>query len=120
MDKHRLLIIVMTRLVESLMRKAKEAVGQQSKAAESMLQFVNYAFDEYCLQPIINYKLIGRKIDRVLSTPVLEFIHQFICLSQHPDMIFEKTQKSFNQFQTSTFYHSEVWNTKCSLSLLKN
>ena len=37
MDKHRLLTIVMTRLVESLMRKTKEAIGQQSKAAESML-----------------------------------------------------------------------------------
>lgn len=48
LDKHRLLAIVMTRLLYCLMQKSKEQVIKSAQT-DPMLVFFYYAFDEYCL-----------------------------------------------------------------------
>jgi hypothetical protein len=79
-----------------------------------MLTFWYWAFDEYCLQPVINRTLI--------ATPALEFIFMFLSLSMHPDNTFTKSNKSVSHFSIHAplAAHAVYWDTQSPLEAIKN
>jgi hypothetical protein len=115
LDKHRLLTIVMTRLLNNLMEKSKDQV---KKPASDPLLFFYYAFDEYCLQPVINWTRGQRYTP--MNTPRLEFVYMFLSLAMNPDNSFNEPSKAFPQ----QHYHGlsstiPVWDYKGPLQFLK-
>jgi len=84
-----------------------------------MLVFFLFAFDEYCLQPVINYERRAKYVG--LNTPQLEMIYMFCSLAMTPEMCFIQANKnvsmylSFSQPKVST----AVWDSRGPLEVLK-
>lgn len=119
LDKHRLLTIAITGLLANLIEKTKTSSGQQGQIANQMLGFFYYAFDEYCLQPVINYSRHSKFL--ALATPRLEFIYMFISVAMQPEIAFTQS------IRTPGHYHSIAqlgtqgpeWDVKSPLNSLK-
>jgi hypothetical protein len=118
-DKHRLLVITMTNFMSDLIEKHKENFGPQREVIQRMLIFWYWAFDEYCLQPVIN--LDRRSRTPSLTTPVIELIFMFISLGMHPETAFTKSNKSVSQFSPSAPLAAKgpVWDAAGPLEALK-
>lgn len=57
-----------------------------------MLVFFLFAFDEYCLQPVVNYERRAKYVG--LNTPQLEMIYMFCSLAMTPEMCFIQANKN--------------------------
>ena len=91
-DKHRLLTIAMGRLLANLMERAKLAVGPEAETVRQMLVFFCFAFDEFCLQPVINHERGSRYC--ALAPPQMDFIYLFQSIAMNPEMAFVRSYKS--------------------------
>ena len=129
MDKHRMLVILLTRLLKKLMLQVKEQVHPlESQAANCLTTFCQIA-DEWLLQPVINHDVFEnfrhQKQDlpgNLVTTPGLEFLYCMITELQHPDNLFEEQQRSYMMqpaVSPSLSGTSSYWNPKSTLSLFK-
>ena len=85
MDKNRMLVILLTRLLRRLLMRVEQSIDQRRGVyAQALHQFCLIA-QEFCIEPVIKgYKIANSgKAQRThtdlvkscISTPVLEFVH---------------------------------------------
>ena len=83
MDKHRMLTILLSRMLERLLRKSYESVNANNIYSQALSQFCEIAH-EFLLRPLIDIgfteRVYGPKnaVERAISTPALDFLHCMI------------------------------------------
>ena len=104
MDKHRMLVILLARLLKRLIINAQQSIDHRGgKYAQALRQFC-YIAQEFLIEPVIAADRLADArgahskdaalVELCTSTPALEFLHCMIKLLQDPELIFQRPQRS--------------------------
>ena len=88
MDKNRMVVILLTRLLRRLILKATDAINQKASIYVQALDQFCWIASEFILEPVIFAGRVATEsrhqnrdlIDKCISTPALEFLHCMIKL----------------------------------------
>ena len=90
MDKNRMMVILLTRLLKRLIIKAREALDQKQSVYVQALQTFCLIAQEYLIEPLASIGRSGGQGQGIhgLSTASLEYLHCMIKLLQDPNLLF--------------------------------